>query len=98
MQSTEHVSNYLLPSQLTCESADALALALAEMIPAQSFRLMLDASNVEYLAASGAQVLASLKKSARSAGGTVEITGQKPSFSAALEDMGLGWLATDCNA
>ncbi len=84
--------SYTLPAILSIETAGSVAEALRQLSPAPHACFTLDASAVESLTAPGAQILVSFHKNMTAAQGELAITGYKPFFSQALNDLGLGWL------
>jgi len=84
--------SYSLPSVMTIETADSIKEEFCNLPLEGAAFFTLDASKVETLASPGAQLLLALRKKIDAAGGDWKITGSKPSFTQALQDMGLGWL------
>ncbi len=92
MQPAETSHAYCLPAQLSAETADSVAEALRSFSITPNSPVRLDASGVEQLTSSGAQLIVSLHKSLTSAGGELVIDSLTPTAQQALNDMGLGWL------
>lgn len=90
--------SFTLPAQLTAETADVVTEALRGLSIASHHPFLFNASQVENLTSSGAQVLVSLHKSVTAVEGEFRITGYQPLFSQALADMGLSWLVNSSNA
>ena len=89
---------YILPSELTAGTANSATEALRQMPVTPGSVLSLDASQVENITSSGAQLLVSMHKSVRLAEAKLSITDYPPFFSQALADMGLCWLIHPSNA
>ncbi len=77
---------FALPASLTIETVEDVLAALKERA---GNRLTLDASATESLSTPGAQLLLSLAKRLTANGGALTITGEKPAFSQAFEQLGL---------
>lgn len=84
--------NHTLPSFLTMETVEAAAEALMKLPLGTKFSLALDASALENISSSGAQILLALEKTMNAAQGDFHITGQKNFLTQVFQELGLGRL------
>lgn len=92
MQNELPEHSYALPPLMTAETAESLAESLLRLPLDQKMTVVLDASKVEQVASSGAQVLISLHKNLTASESEMVIQGHNGVFAQTLRDMGLGWL------
>lgn len=83
---------YELPAEFTAETAPAIVTELQQLPLTHKTELLLDATQVQHVSTSGAQIIVALQKTLASAEGTLGIQGQKKLFTQLFEEMGLGWL------
>ena len=83
---------FRLGANLTADKAASLVEAFRHLPHTSSTEWVLDASEVQELTTSGAQILLALHKCAAAIDSTLSLTGQSPAFTRAMADLGLSWL------
>lgn len=94
MPATRSQISYRLPSLMTAETAELLTEKMREWSFNEAPSITLDASAVESISTSGAQILLALEKTVSTADGKLEITEHKDVVGQVLQELGLGWLVS----
>lgn len=89
MQTNDTIT-HILPSFLTIETVEAAAEALMKLPLGTKLSLALDASGLENISSSGAQILLALEKSILASQGDFHIAGQKNFLTQVFQELGLG--------